>query len=98
MTLVIGYTPRARSDLRAISDYLHQRSPVGTTNVLNAVRATVRQLAEFPESGIITDLASVRVIVVQGYPYQVFYRVRTSRLDILHIRHARRPPFTAKEA
>ncbi len=33
----VRYTPRARDDLTAIRDYLRQRSPQGTRNVLAAI-------------------------------------------------------------
>ena len=92
MKLTIGYTERAKSDLHFIAAYLRARSKGGERNVLYAIRSAVRQLAEFPESGIATDMNDVRVAVVQNYPYRVFYRPADSRLDILHIRHTRRSP------
>ncbi|MEZ5787999.1 MAG: type II toxin-antitoxin system RelE/ParE family toxin [Xanthobacteraceae bacterium] len=47
--------------------------------------------------GYRTENPQVRVIFVGDYPYKIFYRIRGSNIEILHIRHtARRPWFGSR--
>ena len=47
----LRYTPRARSDLQAILQYIDQRSPFGARKVKRAIQKTIELIGEFPESG-----------------------------------------------
>jgi toxin ParE1/3/4 len=50
----------------------------------------VAQLGDQPHSGYRTDYPDVRVMFVVRYPYKIFYRVRETVVEILHIRHTSR--------
>jgi len=90
----IAYRDLALADLEQISVYLEQRSPAGARKVAQAIHAAILAVAENPESARRTSDSTVRVKVVSGYGYKVFYSIGPDAIEILHIRHgARRPWF-----
>ena len=88
----VRYTKRAQRDLETILDYLHERSPSGSSNVATSIGEAVDQLADYPRVGRETTREGLRVRVVRGYPFLVFYRVGTDHVSIVHIRHSARRP------
>jgi addiction module RelE/StbE family toxin len=86
----IRYTPLALADREAIFQYLNERSPRGAANVIAAIRATAKQLAEQPYSGPSTEYPGIRVKLVGRYPYKLFYRIRDNTVELVHIRHTSR--------
>ena len=90
----VRYTPEAFADRERILEYLEERSPVGARNVAASLRQAVAQLGDQPLSGYRTDLPGVRVKFVLRYPYKIFYRVRETMVEILHIRHTSRRAWT----
>jgi toxin ParE1/3/4 len=88
--MIVIYTRQANRDLEDILRYLSERSPSGARNVSRSISAVVESLADNPEIGLKTRRPDVRVRIVVGYPYKVFYRVRADEVEILHIRHAAR--------
>jgi toxin ParE1/3/4 len=91
----IRFSPQAFADRERIFEYLADRSPTGARNVLASIRAAAAQLADQPYSGYLTDDADVRVKFVVRYPYKIFYRVRDDVVEIVHIRHTSRHPWSA---
>jgi plasmid stabilization system protein ParE len=47
-----------------------------------------------PYSGYQTDDPDVRVKFVIQYPYKIFYRIRDDVVEIAHIRHTSRRPWS----
>lgn len=90
----VRYTPAAFSDRERILEYLRERSPNGARNVAASIREAVAQLGDQPLSGYRTDNPDVRVMFVVRYPYKIFYRVRETVVEILHIRHTSRRAWT----
>ena len=90
----VRYTPEAFADRERILEYLRERSPSGARNVAASIREAVTQLADQPLSGYRTDNPDVRVMFVIRYPYKIFYRVRETVVEILHIRHTSRRAWT----
>ena len=90
----VRYSPRAFADREQIFDYLRQRSPDGARNVMARIRESVGQLAQQPHSGYATDDPDLRVKFIGRYPYKIFYRVRDDTVEIIHIRHTARRPWT----
>jgi toxin ParE1/3/4 len=89
----VRYTPRARRDIGEIYAYLDERSPSGALNVLAAIYAGVRFVAEQPKASERTDDPNVRVRVIRRYRYKIFYSVAGDAVEILHIRHTSRRPW-----
>jgi toxin ParE1/3/4 len=90
----VRFSSEAFADREQIFEYLHARSPDGARNVLASIRAAVAQLADQPYSGYQTDDPDVRVKFVIQYPYKIFYRVREEVVEIAHIRHTSRRPWS----
>ena len=90
----VRYTPEAFADRERILEYLRERSPSGARNVATSIRETATKLGDQPLSGYRTDNPDVRVMFVVRYPYKIFYRVRETAVEILHIRHTSRRAWT----
>jgi addiction module RelE/StbE family toxin len=88
----VGYAPRALRDLEGIAAYLGERSPSGAKKVLAAIKSAVDIVSSFPEIAPVLDDAGHRRLVIQRYPYVIFYRITFEELLILHIRHTSRRP------
>jgi toxin ParE1/3/4 len=58
----VRYTPRARSDLESILQYIDARSPLGARNVKRTIQRTIELIAEFPEGGRRAGEQTVRVL------------------------------------
>jgi toxin ParE1/3/4 len=92
----VRYTPEAFADRERILEYLTERSPGGAQNVAASIRDAITQLGDQPYIGYRTDIPNVRVMFVVRYPYKVFYRVRETVVEILHIRHTSRQTWTGE--
>jgi toxin ParE1/3/4 len=91
----VRYTPQARRAIGRIYAYLNKRSPSGAINVLAAVYAGVRFIAQRPKASERTDNPNVRVKVVRRYRYKIFYSITGDTVEILHVRHTSRRPWNA---
>jgi plasmid stabilization system protein ParE len=89
----VRYTPRARSDLQSILQYIDERSPLGARNVKRALQKTIELISEFPEGGRQAGEQHVRVLPAGRYPYLIYWSIEGGEAWIVHIRHARRRPW-----
>ena len=90
----VRYRDRALSDLDQIFQYLDKRSPSGARNVIDSIRDAIVAVAEHPLSAERTTYAGIHIKVVRRYRYKIFYRVDTDEVEILHVRHAARRPWS----
>jgi toxin ParE1/3/4 len=90
----VRFTPRARNDLAAILQYIDERSQRGAQNVKRAVRKTIELIGEFPEGGRLAGEQATRVLPAGRYPYLIYWSIEAGEVWIVHIRHARRRPWT----
>ena len=68
----------------------------GALNVLHAILDGVERIAENPYAWQVTDDTEVRLFVVQRYRYKIFYTIRDAdTVEILHVRHTSRRPWTS---
>jgi len=88
----VRYTPRARSDLRSILEYIDDRSPRGARSVKRAIQTTVGLIGEFPESGRLAGEQSTRMLPAGRYPYLIYWTIEAGEVWLVHIRNARRRP------
>ena len=88
----VRYTPEAFADRERILEYPRERSASGARNVAKSIREAVTQLGEQPLSGYRNDNPDVMFVV--RYPYKIFYRVRETVVEVLHIRHTSRRAWT----
>jgi toxin ParE1/3/4 len=87
-------TPRARSDLRSILQYIDERGSRGALNVKRAIQRTIKLLGEFPESGRVSGEEGVRGLPAGRYPYLIYWTVEGGEAWLVHIRDARRRPWS----
>ena len=93
----LRYTPRARSDLQAILQYIDQRSPLGARKLKRAIQKTIELIGEFPEAGRRSGERGTRVLPAGRYPYLIYWTIEGGEAWILHIRHARRRQWQGNE-
>ncbi|MGH6778387.1 MAG: type II toxin-antitoxin system RelE/ParE family toxin [Bradyrhizobium sp.] len=89
----VRYTPRARSDLTAILEYIDARSSPGAMNVKRAIQKTIELIGEFPEGGRRAGEEGARVLPAGRYPYLIYWTIEAGEAWLVHIRDARRKPW-----
>ncbi|MGI8526056.1 MAG: type II toxin-antitoxin system RelE/ParE family toxin [Pseudolabrys sp.] len=89
------FSPRATRDLSSIFLYLDARSKGGARNVMRAIHDSIRFIAAHPHGSRVTDMQGAHTKTVRAYPFRIFYRILEDKneIEILHIRHASRPPW-----
>jgi toxin ParE1/3/4 len=92
--MIIRYSRRASRDLADILTYLAERSPLGAQRVARSLKGSIDALVDQPLSGLRTNRTGVFVKIVPDYPYKIFYRPSDDIVEIVHIRHAARKPWT----
>jgi addiction module RelE/StbE family toxin len=88
----LRYTRRALADLDEILEYIAARSPQGAKSVQQRIQALIDLLPASPKIGARTNDPTIRRIVVNPYPYLVFYQPTENEIVIHAIRHAARNP------
>lgn len=91
----LRFTQKAEHQLVAISRFIAKDNPKAAVRVIRDIRAAALLLADFPESGRVGSVSSVKEWVVRGLPYILIYRVDavTQTLAVIEIVHgARRRP------
>jgi len=90
----VRYTLRAQADLDSIYAFLDTQAPAAAQSVKTVIERRVALLAEFPNIAPETDEAGVYELTIIRYPYLVYYEVSGDEVWVLHIRHARRRPWS----
>ena len=90
----IRYRAQALGDIDEISRYFNERSPSDALNVLRAIYAGIRLIAEQPYASQRADNPDIRVKPVRRYRYKIFYSiVDEDTVEIIHVRHTSRRPW-----
>jgi toxin ParE1/3/4 len=84
------YTRTALREIEAVFSYIAQHNPSSAGAVIQVIEKIIARLVEFPQSGVATNLAGVRVAIASPYPYLIFYSVESESLVIRNVRHAAR--------
>jgi plasmid stabilization system protein ParE len=92
----IRYTLRAFADRMSIYDYLEKRNPQAAQGVERAIMHAVDGLASYPRIGRLTNKPGVYELIVPRRPYKVYYRIERDEVWIMHIRDARRRPWSGE--
>lgn len=88
----LRYTPRAAKELAEVLGYIAERSPQGARRVQARIKAVVEMLVRHPKAGAHTSHPRLRRLVVNPYPYLIFYEVGADEVIIHGVRHAARDP------
>jgi addiction module RelE/StbE family toxin len=77
----------AIEDRDAIFDYIEEDSPHAAVVVDDRIRAQVRQLLQFPETGRPGRIEGTRELVISRTPYIAAYRIMGETVRILRVLH-----------
>jgi len=88
--LKIFWLEKAAIDLEEAHEYIFYDNPQAAASEINRVLEAVELLSMNPALGKAGRVAKTRELVVAGTPYVVIYRVKSNRLEILHIFHGAR--------
>ena len=89
----LRFTERAAFELDEILTYIDSQSPQGAVRVKRRLQMVIDTLLRHPEAGRKTGRAGLRRIVVQPYPYLVFYQPGADEVVIHGLRYGARRPF-----
>jgi plasmid stabilization system protein ParE len=92
----VVYSPRASRDLEQIGAYYRTVADATiATDIAERIEYVIIRLGRQPLSAPrVVGRPDVRVALVLRYPYKIFYRVRSDNVEILHIRHTARRPWS----
>ena len=85
-SMKLRYTPRVLRDLDNIRRYFSRDNPDAAWVVASFIKRSISFLEDWPHSGRATDEDNVRRLVVENYPYVVYYRV-SDEVEILSVMH-----------
>ena len=90
--MTVFWSPRARSNLHAIFDYVLSERPAAAVPLVDAIEARVKLLESHPNIGRPGRIVGTRELVIAGTNYIVVYRTiaRPARVEIIAVRHGAR--------
>lgn len=86
----IAWTRGAKRQLAAAYEYILGENARSADEVLDKILQSVRQLADFPESGRIGRVENTRELVIVSTPYIVAYRIKRNEVQVLALLHGKR--------
>jgi len=89
----LRFTRRSQADVKAIFEYLGERSPRGADSVKRALKKTFDLIGNYPHVGRRSGEQDTRVLPVGHYPYLIYWSIEADEIVIVHIRHAAREPW-----
>lgn len=91
--MIVRFSARAREQLTAIQEYIHQHNPGAASRVGIRIREAAELLRHFPLAGRPGRSENTRECVVQGTPYIIVYQIESAEplesdpVSWKHIRH-----------
>ena len=88
---MVVWTPRARTDLKDIHDYIAEDSPINAKEVVNRILDKAGRLAELPAIGKVVPEVNddlIREVSVQSW--RIIYHVCSDQVSIVTVIHKRR--------
>ena len=90
MSLPVVLTAEAEADFDEAADWYEQQAGRGTKFTLQ-VRQALARIGLMPELHAVLH-RDIRRAKVQKFPYNVYYRVRPDRVEVIAVLHGRRDP------
>ena len=84
---------RAEDDIQAVFEWYESQRPGLGEEFLSKLRVRLEAIREYPESSPLI-YRQVRLAVVAGFPYVVFYVAQPAQVSVLAILHHHRSPAT----
>lgn len=88
----LRYQTRALDQIDRALSYIAARSPQGAAKVEVRLTEVLLLLQRHPHVGVRTRLPGVRRIVLNPYPYLIYYYVGRDEIVIQRFRHGARQP------
>jgi plasmid stabilization system protein ParE len=90
---MVIWTARARSDLKAIHDYIAKDSPQNAKRVVREMHRKTADLAETPHLGrVVPELEHPDIREIPAYSWRLIYHLREQRVFVITVIHKRRQP------
>lgn len=83
--------PEARAELREARRWYDQRSPLSATAFAQAVDSAVSRIVAVPTQCPLADYGT-RKLVLQRFPFNIFYLYDESEIVIVAVAHQKRRP------
>lgn len=83
--------PEARAELIEARNWYHDRSPLSSTAFSHAVDRAISRIRESPNSFPVADHGT-RKLVLQRFPFNVFYRFSEVEIVVVAVAHQKRRP------
>lgn len=89
------FTKAALAVLEQLLAYTSQNYPARLPAVQKRLRDVIARIEAWPQSArAVAQRPGVRVAPLLRFPYRVFYSIGPERIEILHIHHTARGPWT----
>jgi plasmid stabilization system protein ParE len=87
----VRFHPEARTELREARKWYHERSPLSATAFAHAVDNAIAKILEAPTRHQFAEHGT-RKIVLQRFPFNIFYRPGESEIVVVAVAHQKRRP------
>ncbi len=94
----IVFTPEAADELEQVLERIYLVSPSGAKHVSERIQKILGYLAAHPHAGTKSNRAGMRRLVVNPYPYAIYYGLTEDSIMILGVRHAAQNPASMPDA
>ena len=87
----VSFHPEAQAELEEAQEWYEERSVLAAAAFLRAVSTAVRHLAESPLRYPLSEHGT-RHILVERFPFTIFYRTHANEIVIVAVAHQKRRP------
>ena len=87
----VSLHPEARAELIAARSWYYERSPLSSVAFSHAVDHAISRIRESPNSFPMADYGT-RKLVLQRFPFNVFYRISEAEIVVVAVAHQKRRP------
>ena len=87
----VRFHPEARAELREAGRWYYERSPLTATSFAHAVDNSVARIVETPTQHPLAEHGT-RKLILQRFPFNIFYLARESDIVIVAVAHQKRRP------
>jgi plasmid stabilization system protein ParE len=91
MNLPVVFLPEAQAEFDQAADWYEEQKPGLGADFLAAVRKVVQRIEAAPALYAVVR-KSVRMGMVERFPYAIFYRIEQDRILVISVFHTSRDP------
>lgn len=94
----IVFTPEAANELEQVLEQIFTVSPTGAKHVSQRIQKILEYLVAYPHAGTESNRIGMRRLVVNPYPYAIYYGITDDVITVLGIRHTAQNPANMPDA